>query len=413
MPPQAELPTPGFGLYVHVPFCASRCDFCAFYEEQPSREQVKTYLATLAAELAKAPPAPLAAPDTSVFIGGGTPTLLLAEDLAEVCRLVRGYLGGQPGEWTVEMAPSTVKTDKLAALREGGVTRASVGVQSFQQSWLDRLGRRQSVAQAEVALGRIREAGFPSVNLDLMFALPGQTEADWQLDLELALEHQPDHLSTYCLTPEEDTVLWAKMAAGKHRRDEAQETDLYRFTWDWLAEHGYAQYEVSNFARPGHRCQHNLNTWAMGSWLGIGPSAASQFPTRPCPSNGPPVSWVTRAQNPADLTRWATSVAERDAGQFPSPGHEGTQPLTPHLLALDALIFGLRQNDGLRLDTLQVRFPSFPWNALPGLIEPWQREGLACWHPASHGLALTTEGRLRVDAIGLDLLSAFDPATDR
>lgn len=389
MSPQAESPAPGFGLYLHVPFCATRCDFCAFYEEQPSRAQVKAFLEALETEFARAPACPRSAVEVPVFVGGGTPTLLTAADLDQLCAITRAWLGGRPREWTVEMAPSTVKADKLAALREGGVTRASLGVQSFRDPWLAKLGRRQSVAQAEQAYAALRAAQFPSVNLDLMFALPGQTEAEWRVELETAIAWNPDHLSTYCLTPEEDTALWAKMAAGQHRRDEAQEAALYQATWTWLNLHGLPQYEVSNFARPGHTCQHNLNVWAMGEWLGLGPSAASQFG-----------GW--RTQNPSSLTDWAAAVAKRPFGVFPAEGHEQSVCLSAELLAADVLIFGLRRNAGVDLGTWRTRFPEIDPVPIEHLAATWVHHGLAECH--GQRLWLTDEGRLRVDAVGLAIL---------
>lgn len=372
-----------------MPFCATRCDFCAFYEEQPSRDQVDAFLGAMEREFALGPVCPVPGGEVAVFIGGGTPSLLPARDLGRLGSLVTAWLGAVPFEWTVEMAPSTVKADKLAALREAGVTRASLGVQSFSDEWLEKLGRRQSIAQAERAWRLIREAGFPSTNLDLMFALPGQTPEQWRTELQTAASWAPDHISTYCLTPEEDTALWAKMAAGKHRRDEEQEASLYRQTWAWLDAHGWEQYEVSNFARSGHACAHNLNVWAMGDWLGVGPGAASQFR-----------GW--RASNPADLRLWQEALIRRASGEFPAQGHEQRVALDDATLAADALIFGLRLTAGVDLKGLRKRFPDFSWSKLEAQAERWFSAGLAS--RVGDRLQLTVEGRLRADAVGLDVL---------
>ena len=141
---------------------------------------------------------------------------------------------------------------------------------------LDALGRQHTPAQIHRAYDLIRAKGFASVNIDLMFALPGQTEIQWRADLDEALRLAPDHLSTYCLTFEEDTALWVKLSQGKVKLDADKEALFYQHTWDYLATRGYLQYEVSNFARPGHTCRHNLNTWNMHEWVGLGPSAATQ-----------------------------------------------------------------------------------------------------------------------------------------
>ena len=331
----AEVPPGPVGVYVHVPFCASTCDFCAFYQTQPTAGAVRRYLDGIAAEAALVPwPARV----NTVFWGGGTPGLLAPADLGRLGETVRTRLGGQPEEWTVELAPASVTAARLEVLRGLGVTRVSLGVQSFQPALLDALGRQHTREQVLRAYERVRAAGFPSVNLDLMFALPGQTAEAWADDVRTAVELAPDHLSTYCLTFEEDTRLWVKLAQGKVRLDPEHEARLYQATWDQLEGAGYAQYEVSNFARPGHACRHNLNTWRMHEWIGLGPSAASQHAG-------------VRGANLADLDGWLDRVARGERMT------EDRTVLTPALLAEDALIFGLRMNDGVDLGALRRRFP--------------------------------------------------------
>src|SRR5882724_6035394 len=197
---------PPLGLYVHVPFCASTCDFCAFYQTQPTAGSVERFLKGVRreAELVSWP-----RPVTTIFWGGGTPGLLAPDDLRRLgVPLERGGRAGAGGaqslEWTVELAPASVTAERLAALREIGVMRVSLGVQSFQPALLDGLGRQHTREQVYRAYERIRAADFASVNLDLMFALPGQDEATWQEDIHAAVALEPDHLSTYCLTFEED-----------------------------------------------------------------------------------------------------------------------------------------------------------------------------------------------------------------
>ena len=267
---KAQVP---LGLYVHVPFCATTCDFCAFYQTVPKGDAVTRYLEGIEAEagLVNWGDRPVA----TAFWGGGTPGLLKPAELDRLGRTMKLF-GGQPAEWSVELAPATVTADRLAVLKALGVTRISLGVQSFNEGLLDALGRQHTPAQVYRAYELIRAQGFASVNLDLMFALPGQTEEQWRADLDEAMRLAPDHLSTYCLTFEEDTALWVKLSQGKVKLDVDKEALFYQRTWDYLAAAGYAQYEVSNFARPGHACRHNLNTWAMYEWVGLGPSAASQ-----------------------------------------------------------------------------------------------------------------------------------------
>jgi oxygen-independent coproporphyrinogen-3 oxidase len=368
------------GLYVHVPFCASTCDFCAFYQTSPTSEAVAMFLHHLALE------ADLAAwkrPVTTVFWGGGTPGLLAPRDLLKLGEIVRGRLGGVPCEWSVELAPASVTDARLAALREAGVTRVSLGVQSFQPALLDALGRRHTREQALQAYARVRAAGFASVNLDLIFAVPGQDEAAWRADLREAVALAPDHVSTYCLTFEEDTALWVKLSRGQVKRDIAIEAQFYELTWAELAAAGYAQYEISNFARPGHACLHNLNTWRMYEWVGLGPSAASQH-----------AGW--RGANVADLEKWSAQVAA--GGRMT----EQRVQLTPALLAEDALIFGLRMNEGVNLAVLRARWPNAPWATAEALADRLADEGLA--ERADESLRLTARGRLLADAVGAEIL---------
>jgi oxygen-independent coproporphyrinogen-3 oxidase len=375
------------GLYIHVPFCASTCDFCAFYQITPSGDAVEKFLAGIAteAELVTWP-----RPVTTVFWGGGTPGLLAPRDLARLAALVRSRCHGNPQEWTVELAPASVTEERLAVLRDAGVTRVSLGVQSFQPALLEALGRAHTREQIDRAYDRIRSAGFPSVNLDLMFALPGQTAAEWAADVREAVARGPDHLSTYCLTFEEDTALWVKLSQGRVKLDPEHEAALYEATWSQLAAAGYEQYEISNFARPDHACRHNLNTWRMHEWIGLGPAAASQHD-----------GW--RGANVADLAKWLAQLERRERMT------EDRVAATPALLAEDALVFGLRMNAGVDLAPWRVRCPSAPWNAVETLLDRLASEGFV--KRESSRVRLTNRGRLLADSIGSELMAAFEPQT--
>lgn len=332
-------------------------------------------------EFAQLPPGRVA--DT-VFWGGGTPGLLTAKDLERLGRSLRARLSAPPLEWTVEMAPSTVKADKLEVLRDLGVTRISMGVQSFDPQLLESLGRLHNPKQIHTAWERVQAAGFAQTNLDLMFAIPGQSIGQWEADLRTAARLAPTHLSTYCLTFEEDTALYVKLSQGKVSIDEDKELRFYERGWELLGELGYGQYEISNFAQPAAECIHNMNTWRMHEWIGCGPSAASQFGGE-------------RYQRPANLNDWCAGM---ESGNFP---RTECVSLDHDLLLVDSLIFGLRMNAGIDLDALQVRFPRAAGGLkLEAALRRFEAEGLLESAGAHH--RLTHRGRLVCDAVGSALL---------
>ena len=322
-------------------------------------------------------------PLETVFWGGGTPGLLTASDLERLGRSQVDTFGHPMREWTIELAPSTVKPDKLKVLRDIGVNRISLGVQSFQDSMLESLGRRQSAKQALEAFEMIRDAGFENVNIDLIFAVPGQTMELWIRDLDKVAELAPEHVSTYCLTFEEDTALYTKLSQGHIVQDVEREAEFYLRTWELLATMDFQQYEVSNFARADMACIHNVNTWRMQEWLGFGPSAASQFGNR-------------RFTNDANLESWMTGITEG------VPSRVEDEELSLQELALDCLIFGLRMNEGIDLGEIGARFPDFIFSRAESFLQGLVSDGLASLQGRRY--SLTLDGRLVVDRIGSELM---------
>jgi oxygen-independent coproporphyrinogen-3 oxidase len=377
------VPKLALGAYLHVPFCAHTCDFCGFYQEAPKRGGIDAWLATMEREIAANPPP---RPFQTVFFGGGTPGLLMARDLRRLGTALAPHLDPQGVEWTVEMAPSTVKPDKVDALLEMGVTRISMGVQSFSPALLEKLGRQHSAEQVYRAIETFRERGLSNLNLDLIFAIPGQSLEDWERDLREAISIGPEHLSTYCLTFEEDTALWVRLQRGavvKH--SEADEVAFYEIAWREMAAAGFEQYEVSNYARPGYACQHNCDTWRMQEWIGYGPSASSQFEG-------------LRYTNSPDLKKWGEGVAQG------LPARVDQIPIDDAILATDALIFGLRMNVGIDREQLEARFPEAPWTIFDVLARDLEEEGLL--EKDSNRWRLTPAGRLIADGIGGQFLEA-------
>ncbi|MBL9168573.1 MAG: radical SAM family heme chaperone HemW [Verrucomicrobiales bacterium] len=274
-----EAPQPISSLYVHVPFCAQKCHYCAFFSEASSGELVNRYVAALTSELE------MVAGDLSprtVFFGGGTPSILNLRQwealLKTFARL--GLLGAQ--EWTVECNPATVSLDKAKLWRDHGINRVSMGVQSLDENLLDRLGRVHDRQMVFKSFDIFRQAGFSQINIDLMFAIPGQTMQVWRETLAEALELGSEHLSSYEVIYEEDTTLYDQLKAGQVDVNEELACDMYEVLIDDAGAAGWMQYEIANFARspggfingfPSLACQHNVNYWRGGSFYGLGPSA--------------------------------------------------------------------------------------------------------------------------------------------
>jgi oxygen-independent coproporphyrinogen III oxidase len=324
------------GLYVHVPFCASKCGYCDFYSlARPSDDpSLARYLDTLTLEASRRPEGFEAG---TIFIGGGTPTHLPAPDLARLLAIAREAGGGAVEEWTVEANPGTLTADKLEVLRAAGVDRLSIGAQSFDPSRLAALGRRHGPEEIRAAVRAARAAGIPRLSLDLIYAQPGQTVADVLADLREALALEVEHVSLYALTVEEGTPLHARVAAGVVTPPEDDEARRqYEAVCAESDAAGLPAYEISNFARPGSECRHNLLYWTGGAYLGLGPAAHSHL------------SGVRRA-NPASLEAWGEAV---QTGR-PSPALE--ERLPPAAKARETLICALRLCGGFELDAFRMR----------------------------------------------------------
>ncbi len=270
-------------LYFHIPFCPKLCPYCSFYVEVGGKNKNRDFLDALLREVDRASEKYALRPET-IYFGGGTPTSLRTEQLEYLLSGLRARLDlSALREWTVEANPATVRADKAALLRDMGVTRVSLGVQSWDDALLKTLGRVHSAAEAERTYEVLRASGIPAINLDLMFAVPGQRPSQWRATLEKTIALQPEHISSYCLTFEEDTAYFRQLAGGEFRQDEERDAQLFEETMDTLNAGGFAQYEISNYARrdaddgrPNPReSQHNRAYWLGADYLGFGPGAFS------------------------------------------------------------------------------------------------------------------------------------------
>ena len=262
-------------LYFHIPFCPKLCPYCSFYVEVGAKNKNREFLDALLREVERAGEIYALRPET-IYFGGGTPTSLRTEQLDYLLGGLRERLDLTAlREWTVEANPATVREEKARLLRDMGVTRVSLGVQSWDDALLKTLGRVHSAEQAERTYEVLRASGIPAINLDLMFAVPGQRPSQWRATLEKTIALKPDHISSYCLTYEEDTAYFQKLAGGDFRQDVERDAQLFEATMDTLTAGGFAQYEISNYARDGRESQHNRAYWLGADYLGFGPGAFS------------------------------------------------------------------------------------------------------------------------------------------
>ena len=263
-------------IYVHIPFCVRKCAYCSFVSFPSSRRTMEAYVAALLKE-AKGRACEIPEPVETLFIGGGTPSLLPSESF---CALIAGlkeiFHFEKLREFTVEANPGTLTEPFLEALCASGVTRVSLGMQSAQEDLLRRLGRIHTFAEVQASVSLLRSFGITNCNLDLMFGIPFQTLPDWQDTLSAALSLSPKHISAYGLIPEEGTPLFAYLSSGEWQLPPPEkEREMYDLALETLSAHGFEQYEISNFALPGFACLHNIGYWDQIPYLGLGLSAAS------------------------------------------------------------------------------------------------------------------------------------------
>ncbi|MEO1277578.1 MAG: radical SAM family heme chaperone HemW, partial [Planctomycetota bacterium] len=263
-------------LYVHVPFCFHKCHYCDFYSIVDSRDRQEPFTERLMRELEAI--SPYAGPLASVFVGGGTPTLLGPDLWRRLLSTMHERFDLANAEFTVECNPETASAELFDVLVEGGVNRLSIGAQSFNKKHLKTLERWHDPDNVERAVQLARAAGIDRQSVDLIFAVPGQTLAEWRSDLDCALGLGVSHLSCYALTYEPNTAMTSRLRRGDFEpAEEDLEADMLECTLSTLREAGYERYEVSNYARPGDECRHNLAYWRQDEWLAAGPSASGHY----------------------------------------------------------------------------------------------------------------------------------------
>jgi oxygen-independent coproporphyrinogen-3 oxidase len=357
-------------LYVHIPFCPKVCPYCSFYKESSDRNKTQAFLDSVLLELDRRLETVSSCRIETIFFGGGTPSALSVKQLEFLLSGLRQRLDlTRLGEWTLEMNPATVSLEKAQMLRDFGVNRVSMGVQSWDPELLNRLGRVHSAPQAEHSYDVLRQAGFANLNLDLIFGIPGQSVEIWERSLQKTIGLAPEHISAYCLTYEEDTEFFRRHQRGELPQDTEQDARLYELTMSALESGGYRQYEISNYAKPGLECQHNLAYWLGRDYLGLGPSAFSTIGPR-------------RWQNTPDTSRY---IEQLRLGVEPIHFKE---EISGRIRNAETIAFGLRTSVGV------------PGSAMKGWsseLDALRNEGYL--EEKNTHVRLTAKGRMVADSI--------------
>ncbi|MBX7207108.1 MAG: radical SAM family heme chaperone HemW [Verrucomicrobiaceae bacterium] len=347
------------------------CPYCSFYKHTHGRTDMAGFVDAVLQE-ARLQEDRIETKLRTVFLGGGTPTALSEVHLERLLEGLRGVFAWDDGvEFSVEANPRTITASKATMMRRLGVTRVSLGVQAWDDATLATLGRDHTPAGARETFGILREAGFPGVNIDLMFSIPGQTMETWRGTLESTLELNPDHISAYNLNYEEDTEFFQRLSRGEFRADADADARFFYLALDLLEAAGFEHYEISNYARPGHRSLHNESYWLGSDYLGLGPGAFSTHHS-------------LRWQNVSDTARY---VAALNSGM--PPPVQGEEIITPGKRLIERFGLELRTARGL---------PA-------ALVEPAQRRMLAALE--ADGLLSTEAGMIRLTRAGKPLVDSI------
>lgn len=374
------------GLYIHIPFCKSRCIYCGFYSTT-EREFVPRYVEALCEELRlrSSEEAASAGLDT-IYMGGGTPSQLQMKHIDAILDTIYKYYKVKDcAEITMECNPDDVTEESSQWIKDTAVNRVSMGAQTFHASLLHFIRRRHTPEQVEDAVERLRRAGIGNISVDLMFGFPGESLAQWREDIDSALRLGVEHLSAYSLMYEEGTALYRMLEQGyvEECADEVYE-EMYYILIDRLADSGYEHYEISNFARSGFRSRHNSSYWQGVPYIGVGAAAHSY-------------DGNTRQWNVSDIRRYAESL---ERGQVPAE----VEVLTADMKYDDAVMTRLRTKEGLGLDYVALAFGSEYRNFLMQEAERHLRDGLLRLDETTKSLVLTRKGLMLSDTVMSDLM---------
>ena len=325
-------------LYVHIPFCARKCQYCSFVSFTAAESEKEEYIRALVQE-ARLRESEFTEPVSTVFIGGGTPSLLAPEQLMLLVQNLRNYIDIIPDtEFTIEANPGTISEVFIQAACQAGINRFSLGMQAFQDRILHLLGRIHSFQDVVQSVALIKKYHIDNYSLDLMFGIPGQTGEDWKQTLEAAVSLQPAHISAYGLIPEEGTPMYTLLQDGKYvLPDPEAERDMYSQAIQILSQNAYVQYEISNFARKGFECRHNIGYWNQTPYIGLGISAASMLIVRQ-DKNG---LRCLRKTNPTTPDLYYRMIRNGDFS------FQETEAIMPEEARFETMMLALRMNQGI------------------------------------------------------------------
>ncbi len=374
------------GLYIHIPYCLHKCGYCDFNSHKINTEEMDSYVKALLKEMAHYAQGPAGDRQiATIFLGGGTPTTLPADQLEEILKTISDRFNVSADcEITSEANPATVSLEPLQRMRTAGYNRISIGVQSFHEPELKLLDRIHSEEEIHMTVEKAREAGFDNLSLDLMFALPGQTMASWEDNLAQALAKDPEHLSTYNLTIEPETAFHTLEAKGKLTLppDDFQ-LEFYKKSIQTITEAGYQHYEISNFCQPGKECRHNLIYWHNGDSLGLGAGASSFLDGSRFKNCNLPSRYIR------EIETQGTAV-------------EFSEQLEPSQAMGETLMLGLRLREGMAIKPFEERFQTSFHKTYDHTISSLAEKNLITLD--KNRIVLSPEGLFLADSVILEFM---------
>jgi oxygen-independent coproporphyrinogen-3 oxidase len=346
-------------LYIHIPFCVRKCPYCGFYSTGYSQQHADDYVVSLHKQASGCQTAYKGRRFNTVYLGGGTPTVLSSEQSFGIMNVIKDHFTiADDAEFTIEANPNSAAKKNLSEWRDLGVNRLSLGIQSFSDQVLHRLGRMHTAQQAVDAFRLARSVEFHNIGIDLMYGVPGQSREEWEETVAAAIDLGPEHISIYSLSLDEGSVFRHEADSGRLRLpDDDVTAEMYEYAVATLRDSAYSRYELSNFSLPGFECRHNLNYWERGEYLGLGPSASSFVAGR-------------RFRTIPDHTEYALRLAR---GQSVV---EGWEVLTPEQSAHERLLLGLRTARGVDLGRFRHECGDSSYDRLQATLGPLRDAGL-------------------------------------